>query len=1062
MAAFGFLVCAFAFLLRRHVPTVTTDMVGSSDLAYRRTGAKSESLEMTYKYSSSVVESLESTKSMIRCVSTRSTACLRCSVSTTSTQSPVPVPQRVSSAISSLSGMIWEIVRVLAARTTSVEPPTRVSCGASSMDLTLDPNRPGLGRTLSKSHATRTFRGVPSVAYTRMRTTGYSKGSYKSVVLIFFVLRIGGVEPNGAPFRRRHDVDTKQEARAIFVLTAHMLGPTLAAKLAQKRKNRDEDGCNLTCTQHAKLELFDTVDGALVQDLLERGTQTSIRKLKRLGLLESGETLDELKEAFAEYVAGGEPVVEAGEDGEGIEGIEGAVVDASKAYESLVVSLASRSRDHDLRGAVLETYGGAVRGLAMAESGSDGDSDSVSEAFPDEHGAGNDVEEWARQAYWSKGGSSNPSGAAKSSKHQNHAVAATTRKALQIRNFMSEQMELSVEDVDDDAALAARRRELRAAEGPGLQPWGTAVADTGADGNARQNRASGSVARGATLMVSEASACPCAVSDVLADYGVKARVAARWKAVHESGGRDHEFGDFESHKQAVMFALMNSYMDVLYPLHRYPTEAVASDPIMDAALLHIINHIVASGDVIKKNNSRLEKNGKGGRSHGGRGKDSGNGTDSDGDEDIVCRDQGFVRPKVLILAPYRHHAKSIIDRLIQLAIQETRTDTVKNRARFEEEYGMGEEDDGLISERERVALSLKPKQHRVLFDGNCDDHFRMGIKMTRGSIRLFTDFYDSDILVASPLALSTRLEEMKKGEPDPKDFLSSIEISVLYRADALLMQNVAHVIKIYDSLNAIPKQQHNSDILRVRDWYLANRARAYRQNILLSSFESPEMKSLFSRYCFNHAGIARWKVAHRGVLGNTAPGVKHVFDRLNIDFQGGSQGKGKVADKTQPSGTKDEAEVRFENFITQVWPKIREASMGQLVFVPSYFDLVRVRNFLRKEAASFVVLSEYTTPQDMSRARNYFNDGRRRVLLYTERCHFYNRHRIRGIKDIYFYQLPEHQQYYAELANFIDDATMSTINVVYTKRDIMRLERVVGTKRAKNMMGSAKSLTVFV
>ena len=152
----------------------------------------------------------------------------------------------------------------------------------------------------------------------------------------------------------------------------------------------------------------------------------------------------------------------------------------------------------------------------------------------------------------------------------------------------------------------------------------------------------------------------------------------------------------------------------------------------------------------------------------------------------------------------------------------------------------------------------------------------------------------------------------------------------------------------------------------------------------------------------------------------------------------------------------------FEHFITQVWPKIREASTGQLLFVPSYFDLVRVRNFLRKEAASFVVLSEYTTPQDMSRARNYFNDGRRRVLLYTERCHFYNRHRIRGIKDIYYYQLPEHNQYYAELANFIDDATMSTINVVYTKRDVMRLERVVGTKRAKKMMGSAKTLTVFV
>ena len=68
--------------------------------------------------------------------------------------------------------------------------------------------------------------------------------------------------------------------------------------MAQKRKKRDEDGCNLARTQHAKLELFDTVDAAVVQDLLERGTQTSIRKLKRLGLMGSGETLEELRAAF--------------------------------------------------------------------------------------------------------------------------------------------------------------------------------------------------------------------------------------------------------------------------------------------------------------------------------------------------------------------------------------------------------------------------------------------------------------------------------------------------------------------------------------------------------------------------------------------------------------------------------------------------------------------------------------------------------------------------------------------------------------------------------------------
>ena len=46
---------------------------------------------------------------------------------------------------------------------------------------------------------------------------------------------------------------------------------------------------------------------------------------------------------------------------------------------------------------------------------------------------------------------------------------------------------------------------------------------------------------------------------------------------------------------------------------------------------------------------------------------------------------------------------------------------------------------------------------------------------------------------------------------------------------------------------------------------------------------------------------------------------------------------------------------------------------GQLVFVPSYFDYVRVRNHLRAEAPdTFVGLCEYTEHSDAARGRTYF------------------------------------------------------------------------------------------
>lgn len=62
-------------------------------------------------------------------------------------------------------------------------------------------------------------------------------------------------------------------------------------------------------------------------------------------------------------------------------------------------------------------------------------------------------------------------------------------------------------------------------------------------------------------------------------------------------------------------------------------------------------------------------------------------------------------------------------------------------------------------------------------------------------MRLFSDFYDADVIVASPIGLAALLAEQKGTDASTgaADFLSSIEICIVDRADVLLMQNWAHV-----------------------------------------------------------------------------------------------------------------------------------------------------------------------------------------------------------------------------------------------------------------------------
>ncbi|KAJ7824661.1 digestive organ expansion factor [Mycena olivaceomarginata] len=432
--------------------------------------------------------------------------------------------------------------------------------------------------------------------------------------------------------------------------------------------------------------------------------------------------------------------------------------------------------------------------------------------------------------------------------------------------------------------------------------------------------------------------------------------------------------------------------------------------------LHAINHVTKKRRRVLKNNERLTK------------------ADSTGSPPEDVQDQGFTRPSVLILLPFR---SSALDWFTALTSHTpTPAFQIENQSRFLAEYGLSP---GMVDKLATAEPGTYSRDHVETFKGNVDDNFRVGVKLTRKSVKMFSEFYGCDIIMASPLGLRRSIEKEKSA-----DYLSSIEVLVVDQLEALTMQNWEHVKFVLSHLNKLPKDSHNADFSRIKPWYLDGHAEYLRQSILMSAIETPETRSLFNSNLKNVAGKLRAEKRWSPVQ------VPEGIDQNLVHFD--------------CSNPKDEADKRFNYFTTQLLPLVLKSavqSSNTAVFIPSSFDFIRVQNYFKKQSGvTFAVLSEYSTNQEISRARQAFFNGKKAFILISERFHFYKRYKIRGIRNLIFYGPPEHPQFYTELLScpFLDEGVEAgdvTCRVVYSKYDWFRLERIAGTEGAVELIKAA-------
>lgn len=523
----------------------------------------------------------------------------------------------------------------------------------------------------------------------------------------------------------------------------------------------------------------------------------------------------------------------------------------------------------------------------------------------------------------------------------------------------------------------------------------------------------------------------------LRHYNVKQRVQRRFEEL------EPDMGDID-------LALVESLLTYQTVDFQYYTHSTLKYRYQDWYTLHAVNHVMKTSDLVLGNNEKKARVAK--QIEAGQ---------LDPSAEPEFRDQGYYRPKVVILVPTRNCAWEVVNKLIKNA----GVTNVDNKRKFQDQYYL----DYDVSANSKAK---RPEDFEDMFNGNSNDFFTLGIKLIRRTLKLYCKLEHSDIIVASPLGLKMLID--KTGG----DFLTSIEVAILDKTEGLSMQNWAHVSEVLAKLNNPPRNfdKLKIDFSRVRMWSINDQSPWVTQVLTFGRYLTPEVVSIVKKSKNVVGGATLYKsvndetvvtkckrnLLRRGLLSPQSP-LKHAFHRFAV------------------KSVVDAPNDRFEFFKSVLVPQMTTKlsyDYGTLLYVPSYIDYLRVVDYLERETkVPFVAIDEYSSRSRADRNRTLFANAssHARVMVYTERLHFYKRYDIRGVRNVFFYQLPTDPIFYGEVVGFLAsekarveegnralelrgeepvafDLALSTVKAAVSKLDALVLEKVVGLNGCREIL----------
>jgi len=605
--------------------------------------------------------------------------------------------------------------------------------------------------------------------------------------------------------------------------------------------------------------------------------------------------------------------------------------------------------------------------------------------------------------------------------------------------------------------------------------------------------------------------------------GTREVLQRHWTSGSKKRNQKKKNGDILTDSQAPVYSFLTRYADVFDAT--FATGKGSNNSKSDRQtqrdqhrlhILHVLNHVLTSRTRIGRNNRYLKEKEAAEEAAAAAIAEEKKQDDKDtakkstlsssslGDNtmDVVeeerdVRDQGFTRPTVLVLLPTRGTCHRFVKDLYKLSgapIDEEQED------RFDADYGElidNEEEDETMGENPKKAAENKARRKAVLeskgkewneFFGdkaNQDDDFKIGVSLipktaTKGgknkqsssnvSIRLYSDFFKSDIIVASPLGLKMLLapdggdddesEDESSKRKGNSDYLTSIEICLLQHSEMILMQNWDHVNDILSLLNKDPLNNNGTDFSRVRNYLLDGQGAWRRQLIMSSKFWDPALLSTFKRFGKSLSG----QVKVRRKIRDGDASISRVLVPIKQVFQ-----------KVPTGAFAQQSKARVDYFVKNLLPQLQKNDQKHtLVFVPSYFDFCALRNALLKleQKQLFVSVTEYSRGTEIGRGRARFLQGRKPLMLLTGRAQYFLRHAIKGVHNVVVLGLPEHPEFYADCVNLIQTSggsdTMdggrhreTSCLALFTKYEAHALERIVGSSNASRMLSSPNSAFLF-